>query len=194
VVAKFVTKPKHKKETPKTEQTNTKATRAALSIPPTPGLPSGVSTPTTAPTVDSVMSALKAQAPVSGPWMEPDGSIVNTVAVSQMCITVPPAIVLAVNGFAAHAGVPHSHANPPPHWSEHVQPLMSPLHGGSRDKFRHFLSGGWRELPEGDRWWEHALGVGVGENDMRAGVEARRLQGLQAVGKLPTGLAGLRGL
>ncbi|KIJ89474.1 hypothetical protein K443DRAFT_16074 [Laccaria amethystina LaAM-08-1] len=57
---------------------------------------------------------------------EPDGATVHTIALSQMCfkvgcITVPPAIVLASNGFSVPSEeglIPYSLSNPPPHWDK----------------------------------------------------------------------------
>jgi len=202
-----------------------------ISFPATPASISGGSTPlihsSPEATLAAISSSLRPQTngPATGSWTEPDGAIVHTIAVSQGCfkvgrITVPPALVFAVSGFAApplpssfHAPSPsdlsthiqssfganttsYSHHNPPPHFSSHVKPLMSPLHGGSVEKLRAFMSGGWKEVPEGERWWEQAMGVGAADEN-RSGFKAteeRRVRGLEVVGRLPEGLAGLRGL
>jgi hypothetical protein len=88
---------------------------------------------------------------------EPDGAILNCVAISETCfkigrITVPPSIALVMNGFSQPStGVPYSHENPPPAW-RNVKELTSDLKAT-----RAFLTGGWRDVPPAERWWEHAL-------------------------------------
>jgi hypothetical protein len=88
---------------------------------------------------------------------EPDGAILNCVAISETCfkigrITVPPSIALVMNGISQPSpGTPYSHENPPPHWGE-VKELTS-----DPKATRAFLSGGWRDVPPAGRWWEHAL-------------------------------------
>ncbi|CAA7269693.1 unnamed protein product [Cyclocybe aegerita] len=91
--------------------------------------------------------------------VEPDGATVHTVAVSQVCfkigrITVPPSLILAINGYTGAGG--YSLASPHPEWSE-AKKVMSKLHGGSPRKLRELLTGGWRNVPEKERWWDQAL-------------------------------------
>ena len=129
------------------------------------------------------------------PVVEPDGAILHCVAVSQICfkqdrITVPPAVVLASEGFtkpytgSASTGVrPYSHTNPPPNWIK-SQSLRVPPHG-SMDTFRAFYRGKWREVPEGERWWEDALG---------GSIEANRQANLEILESLKLGLEGARTL
>ena len=50
---------------------------------------------------------------------------------------------------------------------------------GSLKALRDFYAGGWRDVPEGERWWEDALG---GE------VEERRLRGLGCMQALRKGV------
>ncbi|EIN05655.1 hypothetical protein PUNSTDRAFT_91208 [Punctularia strigosozonata HHB-11173 SS5] len=111
-----------------------------------------------------------ARAPAATP--EPDGATLHCIAVSAICfkigrITVPPALALAAEGFS-HAPPSsstkeveigsYSLANPPPHWTTVRALRPHPLK--LRD-FRKFLSGGWREVSESERWWEQALGAEV---------------------------------
>jgi len=88
---------------------------------------------------------------------ELDGATLNCVAISETCfkigrITVPPSIALVMNGMSQlSTGTPYSHENPPPYWHK-VKELTS-----DPKAIRAFLSGGWREVPPAERWWEHAL-------------------------------------
>ncbi|KAJ7469214.1 hypothetical protein FB451DRAFT_1177198 [Mycena latifolia] len=130
---------------------------ATLKTPATPLLetpaaatPSGVSTPAAMePEVSKALLARGARE------LEPDGSLLYTVCVSQLCfkvgrLTVPPAVVLAANGFYAHAtsSAPTSTAPaPPPYWpATHRTRTFMPL-------LKAFYAGGWRA----ERWWEGAF-------------------------------------
>ncbi|KAF5362666.1 hypothetical protein D9758_009633 [Tetrapyrgos nigripes] len=104
---------------------------------------------------------------------EPDGAVLHTVTLTRICfklgrITVPPAIILATNGLSRPppptlgamsnpSKAVYSHANPPPHWSI-VKSIASKPSGGSLKAMQHFYRGGWKTVPEGERWWEQALG------------------------------------
>ncbi|KAF7978178.1 hypothetical protein HWV62_1376 [Athelia sp. TMB] len=113
---------------------------------------------------------------------EPDGATLNCVVVAQMCfkhgrITVPPGLVLATAGFSAPApegAAAYSHANPPPHFA-HAKEYIS---WASSGKFVKLMRGGWRDVPEGERWWVDALG-GVVEERRKANVEGLNGSGLQ---------------
>ncbi|KAF7369248.1 Peptidase A1 domain-containing protein [Mycena venus] len=93
---------------------------------------------------------------------ESDGAMLYTVAVSQLCykhgrITVPPAIVLAANGFyaapAADSTLTSSSAGGGyPHYWPAVRTLTA-----SMPALAKFYAGGWRDVPEGGRWWEDAF-------------------------------------
>ncbi|TFK24135.1 hypothetical protein FA15DRAFT_431163 [Coprinopsis marcescibilis] len=117
---------------------------------------------------------------------ESDGAIVHTIAIAHLCfkanrITVPPAFVLATNGFSTFpytSPTPYSARNPPPHWQK-VKNIASLKHGGSMRKFFKFMREGWKEVPEKERWWETALG---GE------VETRRVLALAELEPLQKGL------
>ncbi|KAJ6482553.1 hypothetical protein C8R45DRAFT_1001853 [Mycena sanguinolenta] len=114
---------------------------------------------------------------------EPDGAMLYCVAVSQICskqgrITVPPALILAANGFhapplestskSASAPTPSNARGHKittsllPHWPA-VRTLAT-----SMPALAKFYAGGWRDVPEGGWWWE----------DVLAGCEAERLERL----------------
>jgi hypothetical protein len=114
--------------------------------------------------------------------VEPDGAILHTIAVSQLCfkfgrITIPPSVAFAVNGLTGL----DSSSNPPPHWDK-VRELAAKEAGGSRKKMAEFLKGGWRNVPEGERWWEQAF----------ADVAERNAANLKDVELLKMGMEGAR--
>lgn len=128
------------------------------------------------------------------PGYEEDPSvIVHTISVHQTCfkigrITVPPAVVLACNGFtvppppSSDSTASYSLSRPPPHW-ENVQNLMAKSKGGSIKKLRQLMQHGWKEAPAGERFWETALG-GI--------VEERRKRNMVAMEELRSGLTGAK--
>ncbi|KIM86934.1 hypothetical protein PILCRDRAFT_815390 [Piloderma croceum F 1598] len=110
---------------------------------------------------------------------EADGATLHCVIISQLCfklgrITVPPGLVLAISGFCAppppspsgDSAQAYSRSNPPPHYT-HVQSFFS---SPTSRKNTYFLRGGWKDVPEAERWWVEALG-GVVEEQRRANVE-----------------------
>jgi len=118
---------------------------------------------------------------------EPDGATLYTIVISQVCfkigrITIPPRIVFAVNGFTGVSG--HSLANPHPEWSE-AERTMSGHLGGSAKKLKKFLAGGWRDIPESERWWDGSLGEKI---------EAQRLKNVSMIEGLRKGLEKAREL
>ncbi|KIJ64173.1 hypothetical protein HYDPIDRAFT_187973 [Hydnomerulius pinastri MD-312] len=125
--------------------------------------------------------------------LEPDGSILHCVAVSQICfkhgrITIPPAVVLGAEGFtkppAPDSGIStYSRSNPPPSWAKSQAIRVAPL--GSMSKFQAFLKGGWRDVPEGERWWEEALG---------GSIEEKRQANLEILESLKLGLERTRSI
>ncbi|CAA7263928.1 unnamed protein product [Cyclocybe aegerita] len=136
-------------------------------------------------TASETESALKAVAAGLAVREEPDGAVVHTVVVSQVCykigrITVPPALILATNGFTGAEG--HSRASPHPQWAA-AKKIMSRPDGGSPRKLKELLAGGWREAPESERWWDQALG----EN-----VEAQRVRNLALIEGLRFGMENAR--
>ncbi|KAJ7079444.1 hypothetical protein B0H15DRAFT_914123 [Mycena belliarum] len=170
----------------------------ALATPATP-LSSGTSTPSGIAGPDAISQALLARA-VRDAAREPDGALLYTTVVSQLCfkagrLTVPPALVLAANGFyvpppitstssssASPRASPSSQTHPaPPHWPRTAALRASPraLHA--------FFAGGWRAAPDGERWWEGALAgceverrarvvpfVGTGDSGIKGGMEGVR--------------------
>lgn len=181
VVARYVTHSKSKKPNPQASA-QTKHNNSS---------PSPDETSSTAPLPEiKAIDTMNAIAAVQERTEEPDGATVHCIAVSELCfkhgrITVPPAIVLALSGFSAPShddAAPYSHTNPPPHWKkarEFVAPRAS-------QEFVRFLRGGWKDVPEGERWWIDALSGDV-EDRRKANVE-----GDGAMGALRSGMQGAR--
>jgi hypothetical protein len=63
-----------------------------------------------------------------------------------------------------------------------VRELAAKEAGGSRKKMAEFLKGGWRNVPEGERWWEQAF----------ADVAERNAANLKDVELLKMGMEGAR--
>ncbi|KAH7924109.1 hypothetical protein BV22DRAFT_1035533 [Leucogyrophana mollusca] len=140
---------------------------------------------------DKTAKAMKALAIAQSRGDEPDGATLYCVAISYVCfkhgrISVPPAIVLACEGFSkppsADSNVASfSPAHPPPHWAQAQGLRVAPA--GNMKKYIHFLRGGWRDVPEGERWFEEALG-GV--------VEERRKANFEILESVKNGMEGAR--
>ncbi|KIM37735.1 hypothetical protein M413DRAFT_448252 [Hebeloma cylindrosporum] len=118
---------------------------------------------------------------------EPDGATLHTIIISQICfkvgrITVPPQLVLGVNGFTGAEG--YSAASPHPQWANARKQMLKP-YGGNVKKLKELFVGGWREVPEGERWWDHALGEAV---------ETQRLKNLVSIEGLRKGLEAARAI
>ncbi|KAH9847502.1 hypothetical protein C2E23DRAFT_495197 [Lenzites betulinus] len=196
VATRYVTKPKGKGKGKKADHKPSNGSAAMLG--PAVHTANGTNTGTSTPLPPSDLKGIAAQL-LERP--EPDGATVNCIAVSELVcklgrITVPPALVFAMDGFsrappAAAAGdtapKAYSHTNPPPHWGT-VRALRGDAHAGTlmpkTDKaLREFYARGWREVPEGERWWETALG---GE------VEERRLKALPSMEGLRRGMEAAR--
>ena len=116
-----------------------------------------------------------------------NAKLLHTIVISQLCfkvgrISVPPGLVLAVNGFTGAAG--HSLANPHPEWDD-AQQTMSISIGGSPKKLKELMAGGWRDVPESQRWWDKSLGEKV---------EAQRLRNISVIERLRRGLENARAL
>lgn len=160
----------------------------------TPADPSGITTP-------ALMDLSGSSTPALGsnpaervaqllPMEEPDGAIVHCVSVNEFCfklgrITVPPKIVLALEGFSlppADGSAPrYTFDNPPPSFVA-AQALQTPdAPYGHLKTLQKFLRGGWRDVPEGERWWEDALG---------GDIEERRRRNLEAVKGVRLGMEG----
>ncbi|KZT05050.1 uncharacterized protein LAESUDRAFT_727305 [Laetiporus sulphureus 93-53] len=164
--------------------------RATTEAAPTPANPVGVPTKEDGSQgqADALSAALKKQ---MQHHTEPDGATLHCIAVSTLCfkigrITVPPALALASEGFCSPdlEGEPKTYSleSPPPFW-KHVEELRGP--GLSLGRLRRFLTGGWREVPEGERWWEEAL---------KGEVERRRVAALEVLGSLRTAMDGAQKL
>ncbi|EIW57705.1 uncharacterized protein TRAVEDRAFT_29707 [Trametes versicolor FP-101664 SS1] len=190
IVTRFVTKAKPKGK---------KAAIKSASPPPAPasnptlhtanGLNTGTSTPLPSDASAPNAKTLAAQL-IERP--EPDGAVLNCLAISEVVckigrITVPPALVYAMDGFCALSpeGKPYSRTNLPPHW-DRVRALRGDAHPGlvmpgkaALKTLRNYYTHGWREEPEDARWWEQALG---GE------IEERRLKALAAMQGLRRGM------
>ncbi|KAJ7135210.1 hypothetical protein C8R43DRAFT_1021381 [Mycena crocata] len=207
----------------------------SLKTPATP-LASGVSTPLPNTTSahagdvngsaepDTVARALMARATQRE---EEDGATLYTVVVSQLCfkhgrITVPPAVVLATNGFYASPEVtetvrmplngsatgtaplnglaPSTGSTSSPSNSNGKSAREAPPHwdtlsalSASMPALAKFYRGGWRELPPAERFWEHAFAASEDERRTRL-VPFVGDSNLSAKGGLSGGLEGVRGL
>jgi hypothetical protein len=118
---------------------------------------------------------------------EPDGATLHTIQITQICfkigrITVPPGLVLAADGFTGFPG--YSLANPHPQWAQAKRVMSRPM-GGSPRKLRELMTGGWKNVPETERWWDQALGNAV---------EERRVKNLALMECLRNGMDGARTL
>lgn len=145
------------------------------------------------------------------PTEEPDGATLHCVSVSELCfkigrITVPPAVVLGLEGFhrlptspptasspSASAPAPsatdkpatpataaparYTYAHPPPTFLR-ARALQTPedLAHGNLRTLQRFLREGWRDVPAGERWWEDALG---GEIEEKRRVNLERIRGVR---------------
>ncbi|EMD32297.1 hypothetical protein CERSUDRAFT_162052 [Gelatoporia subvermispora B] len=121
------------------------------------------------------------------------GVVCHCIAVSMLCckigrITIPPALALATEGFCdsgtdgdENALTHYSRDNPPPHW-KHPFPQGATRPRSDLPTLRRFLTHGWRDVPQGSRWWEQAL---------QGTVEKRRIAGMEVVNGMTDGLSRL---
>ncbi|KAJ6596285.1 hypothetical protein DFH09DRAFT_973431 [Mycena vulgaris] len=165
IVCRFVKPPSKSRSKSKSK----KITPASESA-PTP-LTNGATTPLTNGEPTAVAQALLARAAQTP---EADGAILYTVAVSHLCYklgrrTVPPAVVLAANGFYAPPAPPappsdtssdldsskQTAADAPPSHEPTLAPYWARTAAlrASLPALTKFYAGGWRE----DRWWEEAF-------------------------------------
>lgn len=113
---------------------------------------------------------------------ESDDEVLHCIGFSQVCfkigrITIPPALVLASNGF----GLSNEK------WQEIKQlrsKRSSNAGGKSGISMRELLKGGWKDVPAEDRWWDQAL----------AGIEEERIRRLEVLSRLKEGMEGARAL
>ncbi|TCD64759.1 hypothetical protein EIP91_003650 [Steccherinum ochraceum] len=127
---------------------------------------------------------------------EADGATLHCVVITEVCfkigrITVPPSVALAADGYCVppsssssstdilERAEPYSRANPPPHW-ERVRAMKA---RGNFKPLQNFLKGGWKDVPEEERWWMSALG---GE------IEEKRRLNLDLVSGVQRGMEGAR--
>ncbi|KAG7440731.1 uncharacterized protein BT62DRAFT_909821 [Guyanagaster necrorhizus] len=180
-IGKFVTKPKKGRKTgkkvapsPASSVFNGPIRTPADDI--TAPTPLEASTPLLS-TADHPADLRKLAAKLATTHEEPDSAIVHCISISQFCfkigrITIPPALVLAINGFSIGD---YSVENPPPsyvaakHLLEHADPKA----------MKKFLTGGWRHVPEEERWWEVALG---------GDIEKMRVERLTAMEEIRLGM------
>jgi hypothetical protein len=66
-----------------------------------------------------------------------------------------------------------------------VKSIASKPCGGSLKAMQHFYRGGWKSVPEGERWWEQALG---------GPVEQQRRERLEQLSKVGNGMDAAREL
>ncbi|PPQ82856.1 hypothetical protein CVT24_008288 [Panaeolus cyanescens] len=196
IVSRFVRKPEGKKKPVKKIASPPSDSEPAPQIlalrtpatedPSTSGTPIPAATPLTVTGLQDTAQALKAVS-AGLKHEEVDGSTLHTVAVARLCfkvgrITVPPAVVLGSNGFTGETGF--SKTTPHPEWAQQKKVASLP-HGGSLKKLKQFMTGGWKDVPEKERWWEQALGPEI---------EQQRLRNLALVEGLSFGLENARNI
>lgn len=194
IVSRFVRKPDGKKKpvkqitSPPSDSEPTPQIMAlrtpATEDPSTRGTPNSAATPISASGLQDTAQALMAVS-AGLEHEEADGCVLHTVAVARLCfkvgrITVPPAVVLGSNGFTGESGF--SMVSPHPEWALQKK-IASRPHGGSLKGLKKFMTGGWRDVPEKERWWEQVLGPEV---------EEQRLKNLALVEGLSLGLENAR--
>lgn len=199
VVVRFVTPKKSKREARRVQENAIeKALPSGDSAPypslHTPAQPYDISTPDAASgTATPLSSGPNAAERVAQlvPTEEPDGATLHCISVSELCfkigrLTVPPALVLACEGFCGapmptSGTKPYSLANPPPSFVAAQAMQKKDSAKGHLKTLQTFYRGGWRDVPEGERFWEVALG---GE------IEERRKRNLDIINGVRTGMDG----
>ncbi|KAK7001719.1 peptidase A1 domain-containing protein [Favolaschia claudopus] len=220
-------------KTPATPLLNGNGTGASTPAAPPPHLVNGNSASKELAEADAISRALLARA--AARTTEPDGALLYTVSVSQLCykqgrITVPPAVVLASNGFYAGSSPPSpsslnstSTSTGESGTGEYIKPTLPASFGSGKgdtrprppywDKVRElaesmprlgrFFAGGWRDVPEGERWWEEAFAGCESERRERlvpfvggelAGGDGGSADGRIQRGGLSGGLEGVRNM
>ncbi|KAG1739115.1 uncharacterized protein EDB91DRAFT_391786 [Suillus paluster] len=179
----------------KTPTTSTDFPRILLSTPAedlaTPAIPDDANEADSNLQAEKTAEAMEALAAVQSRMTEPDGAVLHCVAISYICfkhgrITVPPGVILACEGFSkppSIASVPFSPQNPPAHWEKAQALRVAP--SGSMPAFAKFLKGGWRDVPEGERWWEDALD---------GPIEEQRTANLKVLDNIRKGMEGARSI
>jgi len=203
VIARYVSFPKNKRrietnndgaKPSKTPTISSEYPRVSLKTPAeasvTPATPCDATEVDTDLQAEQTARAMKALAAAQFQMTEPDGAVLHCVAISCICfkhgrITVPPGVILPCEGFSkppsTTSDTSFSSTHPPPHWKKAQALRLAP--SGSLPAFANFLKGGWRNVPEGERWWEDALDGPVEEqrkanlqifDHIRKGMEATR--------------------
>ncbi|KDQ50801.1 hypothetical protein JAAARDRAFT_41745 [Jaapia argillacea MUCL 33604] len=208
VIIRFVTpknkKAKHQKESIGRDQSvpvvSLHTVASPSSLPTTPSDPI-IPDPTALKSNAAVADKMKQLAAAQMQMDEPDGATLHCLSISQLCfkhgrVTLPPSIIFALNGFCLPPAPTYADAafangdakvrrysltNLPPHWDD----VRSMLAISNRRKLREFLRGGWRDVPEGERWWDEVLG---GE------IEEKRRERLEVVSLVRKGMEGSRDL
>ncbi|KAH8093064.1 hypothetical protein BXZ70DRAFT_897800 [Cristinia sonorae] len=193
VLTRYVTHPKkkghgHKKSPAGTPGQATPPTGAPF-MPPTHTPATVHDTPSCLAPYDSALNNLIASLT---PREEADGATLHCVVVTEVCfkigrITIPPALCLAADGFCVappataddEPAQPYSLKNPTP-YLEKIRALKP---RGNFKPIQKFYKGGWRDVPEEERWWLPALG---GE------IEERRRLNLDLVSGVQRGMEGAR--
>ncbi|EJD06307.1 uncharacterized protein FOMMEDRAFT_16925 [Fomitiporia mediterranea MF3/22] len=121
---------------------------------------SGTTTPN--PTLIASIAELKSL------WSEAPDETLHCVAMNEICVkrgrlTVPPALAIA----AAGCGVSHDR------WE-----ALKKLRKGKGMK--ELLEGGWKNVPEGERWWDEALHEFEGERVKRLSILKGIREGLES--------------
>ncbi|TDL14763.1 hypothetical protein BD410DRAFT_733639 [Rickenella mellea] len=190
LIAQFVTTRKQKDGRPKTTSSTsaekiTASVSSSLDPTPTPILPelhtpvSGSSTPiprTHRPALSLAdarpsSSNLVNTVPSTSAFLK-EGETLHAVALSHVCykygrITIPPALVFASVGFCLSEE----------QWT-HVSGLRQ------RRELVGLMKGGWKDVPESERWWDAAMGK----------VEGQRIANSSVVRKVRDGIEGARSL
>lgn len=202
IIARYVTFPKNGRvidtndgtKRSKTPTTSSDFPRVSLRTPAevsvTPVTPGDAGEVDTDLQVEKTVETMKALVAAQSQMTEPDGGVLHCVAISHICfkhgrITVPPGVILSCEGFSkppsTASDAAFSPTNPPAHWKKVQDLRVAP--SGSMSAFVKFLKGGWRDVPEGERWWEDALDGPVEEQRkanlavfdyIRNGMEATR--------------------
>ncbi|KAF9228231.1 hypothetical protein BS17DRAFT_328851 [Gyrodon lividus] len=162
LVCRFISYSKNKRKT-KTKQD------ASLVLPEDSPASSGISTPVVPSDTESATPCseeITKTLTTSLLAEDPDGPTVHCFSISRVCfkvgrITVPPALILACEGFSKPPkSGSYSYNTPPPHW---IHPHTIRNSSGSLNEYHGFLTRFWRDVAPEDRWWIEPLSGPVEE-------------------------------
>ena len=127
-------------------------------------------------TTTPMASAAQPSDGLSSIWEEGPDEILHCVAMNEMCvkigrITVPPALVLATAGCASSPDKVR--------WDD-----ITRLRSGSGKEMRELLRGGWRNVPEGQRWWDDALAEFESERVRRLAICKGMREGVEGLQRI----------